>query len=129
MSISKTVNRAALLKLAVAERLVALESYHFDDMTGTSRFKGSKPVRIIAPGQDVPEGIFRVFAFDFKSKSGGAWLNSNGSVTLDVHGNCNYTLGILCPCKKPQENNGLMAWCEDGHIEFLRKSDPRYSTE
>jgi hypothetical protein len=33
--------------------------------------------------------------FNFQSGSGRAWLNENGTVTLYVHSNCNYTFRIL----------------------------------
>lgn len=36
----------------------------------------------------------------------------------------------LCPkCKTKQDHNGLMAWCEQGHIYNLTKRDPRYSEQ
>lgn len=35
-----------------------------------------------------------------------------------------------CPrCGREQDSNGLIAWCENGHIETLRKDDPRYSAQ
>lgn len=33
-----------------------------------------------------------------------------------------------CPqCRAAQDNNGLIAWCEQGHVFSLTKADPRYS--
>lgn len=33
-----------------------------------------------------------------------------------------------CPlCRAAQDNNGLIAWCENGHVYKVVETDPRYS--
>ena len=33
-----------------------------------------------------------------------------------------------CPdCEAYQDTNGLVAWCENGHVYQLPKTDPRYN--
>ena len=88
------MNRGTLKKLAEQGKLVMVGAYHFDDLTGEKRICKELPVRVRQPGEDWhdwPEGICHLWAHDFKSKSGGAWENPNGTITLIVHSNCNYT--------------------------------------
>lgn len=94
MSITKTFRRDKLLRLARAGKLVAVESYHYDDMTGESRLKSEKPVHVMEDNE-FKDGFFHVHESDFRSSSGSCWLSPNGTVTLHVHSNCNYTLRIL----------------------------------
>ena len=87
-------NRGTLMKLAQAGKLVMVEAYHFDDMTGSERNNKELPVRVRRPDEDWhdwPEGVCHLWEHDFKSKSGRAWENPNGTITLVVHSNSNYT--------------------------------------
>lgn len=90
-----TFNRATLKKMAEQGRLEMIDSYHFDDMHGEERTEKVLPVEII--GEDrggCKEGVCRLFPFDFKSKSGRAWKNPNGTITLKVHSNCSFTFRV-----------------------------------
>lgn len=107
-----TFNRGKLLRLAKAGRLVIASSYHFDDMYGESRSTAPVPVavkwwgRVLSPGvitppdareyagKDQQAGVAYMTESTFKSH-GRAHLNPNGTVTLYVHSNCNYTFTIL----------------------------------
>ena len=92
-----TFNRGTLLKLAKAGRLRVVGSYHFDDMHGGSRdtAKGMPVAMKPADWRDRKDGVCYVTEWDFKSGSGRAWRNPNGTVTLYVHSNSNYDFEIL----------------------------------
>lgn len=94
MTTSKKFRRDRLLRLARAGKLVAVESYHYDDMHGQSMPNHYKPVHVMEGGKH-KDGSFNVHESDFRSKSGSCWLNPSGNVTLYVHSNCNYTFKIL----------------------------------
>jgi hypothetical protein len=47
-----------------------------------------------ADWRDRQEGVCYMTGHDFTSNSGCAWMNPNGTITLIVHGNSNYTLRI-----------------------------------
>lgn len=35
---------------------------------------------------------------------------------------------VLCPsCRAEQDNNGLIAWCQNGHVYQIGEDDPRYN--
>lgn len=91
----KTFNRGKLKKLAAAGKLLLAESYHFDDMMGEHRNKDAAiPVRIKAGYGDFIEGYCNLFESDFSGKSGRAWENADGTITLIVHSNANYTFKV-----------------------------------
>lgn len=96
----KTIRRDMLLRRVQAGKVELLESYHFDDMTGTSghdRNKPGKPVAIMPSNwRDRKDGVAYLFESDFKSKSGLAYWRdeTNHIAILIVHGNCNYTLRV-----------------------------------
>lgn len=96
MTTRKTFNRGQLFKLVKAGRVYLTESYSFDDMYGSERQQGiRKPVAIRPEDmKDRKEGIAYLFESDFSTKSGCAWKNANGTVTLIIHSNCNVTLAI-----------------------------------
>jgi hypothetical protein len=92
----KTFRRDKLLRLAKAGKLAVVDSYHFDDMFGASRNgSNSKPVKVITNGREADGSFYCVFESDFSSGVGRAWQNENGTVTLIVHSNLNYTFKIL----------------------------------
>jgi hypothetical protein len=99
-TITKTFNRGKLRRLVEAGKVTLAGSYHFDDMYGESRDSGQGlPVAIVPehePGEWRwrKEGICYLFPSDFTTKSGCCWLNDNGTVTLIVHSNSNYTFRI-----------------------------------
>jgi hypothetical protein len=97
MSNLKTFNRAKLRKLVEAGKVVKIESYHFDDMTGENRSTKPMPVAMKpADWKDREDGVCYLTEFDFKAKSGRAWYTEGSDlITLSVHGNSNYTLRIL----------------------------------
>lgn len=93
----RTFNRGKLRKLVEAGRVEMTGAYSFDDMTGAELIRDKRlPVRM-HPGDwhDCQQGTCYLHEHDFKSKSGRAWENPNGTVTLVVHSNCNYDLRIL----------------------------------
>ena len=87
----KTVNRGTLKKLALAGKLVAVDSYHFDDQLGESRSQKELPVRIGDYG-DWKDGCYNMHLSDFEGKGGRAWENQDGTITLYIHSNSNVTL-------------------------------------
>lgn len=91
-----TINRGWLRRQAEQGKLTLVGSYYFDDMYGVSdREPVSMPVEMQpADWHDRKEGICYMMPIDFKTKSGCAWKNPNGTVTLIVHSNCNYTFKI-----------------------------------
>src|SRR4029077_11734469 len=92
----KTYRRDKLRRLAEAGKLIAIGTYSFDDMYGESRTADAMPVKMIhADRSECRNGTCYVFPNDFESGSGRAWLNPNGTVTLYVHSNSNYTFRIL----------------------------------
>jgi len=95
MATTKTFNRGKLLRLAQAGKLSMVDSYSFDDMSGSERQQGvDKPVRMKPENwEDRKEGVVYVREDDFHSH-GSAWVNSDGTVTLYVHSNSNYTFRI-----------------------------------
>ena len=93
----KSFNRGKLKRLAGAGKLVCQGYYHFDDMYGESRGKAEEiPVVYPKPTDwhDRKEGTLYLGDWDFRSKSGCAWLNENGTVTMVIHSNLNYTFRI-----------------------------------
>lgn len=95
MTTTKTFNRGKLFRLAQAGKLLMVGSYRFDDMMGESRQQGTDKPVAVDPGnwQDRKEGIVYVRQDEFRSH-GSAWLNEDGTVTLYVHSNSNYTFRI-----------------------------------
>ena len=92
-----TIRRDHLFRLAKAGRLVAIASYHFDDMMGESRSSGTNLPVEIAPDNfnERKQGVYYVPAYDFKGNSGRAYNGGDKSVvTLYVHSNCNHTFRI-----------------------------------
>ena len=115
----KTFRRDKLRRLIAAGRVVATDTYHFDDMTGTSRNQTERPVGLTKSGPDEwknrQEGTVYLFPSDFTSKSGtcyesGTTPEGDLLVTLIVHGNSNFTFRIL-----PQGTRGQMLSADDAH--------------
>lgn len=97
MSVMETVNRGWLKRMAAQGRLEMVASYHYDEMSGTSRSQGvSIPVVYPRPErwEDRQEGIIYLGDWDLKTKSGRAWRNQDGTITLVVHSNCDYTFRV-----------------------------------
>lgn len=86
----KTVNRGYLKRMVERGELEVVGSYSFDDMYGASR-GGQMPVEI-DPGdwQKRKEGTVYLRP-DYFTSYGRAWENPNGTITLIVHSNLNYT--------------------------------------
>lgn len=89
-----TIRRDTLLKLAKAGKLVAVGSYHYDDMYGSNSFKGEKPVRVIDNINQFCDKYFNVREYDFKSRCGHARKGTNGNIHLHVHSNCSYDFRV-----------------------------------
>lgn len=92
----KTIRRDKLKRLAEADKLVVVDAYEFDDMLGASRVKEETKVRM-APkdgGERYLPGHITLDESDFKSSVGRAWENPNGTITLIVHSNLNYTFKV-----------------------------------
>jgi hypothetical protein len=96
MSIMETVNRGWLKRMAAKGRLEMVASYHFDDMMGESRSRDRLPVVYPRPvdWHDRREGTVYLSDFEFTTKSGRAWRNEDGTVTLVVHSNSDYTFRV-----------------------------------
>lgn len=106
---SGTIRRDLVRRMIEAGELVMIDSYHFDDSTGSERGI-DKPLPVaIAPADwhDRKEGVAYVHASDFDSGSGRASQGSNGDITLYVHSNCNYTFRrVAKPAVESQPNAG-----------------------
>lgn len=98
----KTLRRDKLLRLAKAGRLVLVDSYHYDEMTGSQRGGPEMPVRIREQPHDWLTGYCNLGTYEFTNKSGRAWQEENGLVTLYYHSNCNYTFRILDEAPKAE---------------------------
>lgn len=93
----KTFNRGKLRKLAAAGKLLCVDYYHFDDMYGAERKNGASiPVVYPKPADwhDRTNGILYLDDMDFRTKSGCCWENPNGTITLIIHSNLNYTFKV-----------------------------------
>jgi len=91
----KTFRRDRLRKLVEEGRVEAINTYHFDDMHGESRGTEVRPVAIGDPDWRTRKaGVCYLFDHDFTAKSGACWENANGTITLTVHSNSNYTFRI-----------------------------------
>lgn len=92
---TKAYRRDKLKRLVEAGRVEAVDSYHFDDMHGAGKgLDGPKPVVMKSGTEPFRDGVVYLWPSDFRTKSGCCWENPNGTVTLVVHGNCNYTFRI-----------------------------------
>lgn len=96
MERSQTFNRGTLRKLAQQGQLEMIESYSYDEMQGVSESKNkSVPVKFIEKGPDgrlpYESGVCCLAAHDFNSKSGGAWVNADKTITLYIHDNHHLT--------------------------------------
>jgi hypothetical protein len=84
--------------MVAADRVVAVDAYHFDDMMGESRgLSGTLPVKLRADfpeWQDRHDGTIYLSDHDFKSKSGMAYW-SGDVIHLSIHSNCSYELRLL----------------------------------
>jgi len=92
----KTIRRDRLRRLCAQGRLEVVGSYHFDDMAGESRDSAKGMPAAIRPADwhDRKDGVCYLFEHDFTSSAGRAWENPDGTITLYVHSNSNYTLRI-----------------------------------
>lgn len=94
---TKTVRRDWLKRQVKAGKVTVVDSYSFCDMLGTSRCKSEIPAAL---SEDFPtfsvrkQGVCYMLDCDFDSSCGRAWRNDNGTVTLYVHSNLNYTFKI-----------------------------------
>lgn len=96
----RTFNRRKLKRLAAAGKLVCVDSYSYDEMSGTSRNTKEMPVVYPRPAnwQDRKQGTIYLSDFDFNSGSGRAYYvneKNDDMVCLIVHSNSNYTFRIL----------------------------------
>lgn len=95
-----TMRRDVLKRKVAAGKVVLVDSYHYDDMSGSSQYKGPPmPVELIDHyGAPRKEGFVCLHEHDFESCSGGAYVVSRDErgtvVRLRVHSNCSYTLLI-----------------------------------
>ena len=94
----KTFRRDRLLRLARAGKLRLVGSYHFDDMYGVSQAVEEEMAVKVQPAdpdwwKTRERGVCYVRPDEFDGH-GRAWLNENGTVTLIVHSNSNYTFRI-----------------------------------
>lgn len=85
------------MKLAAAGCLVAVSSMSIDEVNGQTESDRERPVRLV-DGPDPMPGFVSLTPFDFKTKSGCAWVDANGIVHLSVHSNLYYELKIVEKC-------------------------------
>jgi len=92
---NKTIRRDKVMRLARARKLVAIGSRSFDDQHGESRLMHERPVNLVEGGIGRKEGYVNLEPWDFKTKSGAAYEHPDGTITLHVHSNLNYTLRVV----------------------------------
>lgn len=129
----KTIRRDKLLRLAQAGGLISTASYHYDDMHGADRRETELPVRVAAYG-DFKDGFCNLPESDFRSCSGCAYENDDGTISLHVHGNCSYTFKTAAgfslhgetktPTAKRPENTRMQAFLASNGIDAVPKYLP-----
>jgi hypothetical protein len=97
-----TVNRGQLLKLIAAGGIQAKCNFRFTDdyrFDNASNFGQTAwlPACIIADGEAHDFKKVKFSPWSFRTKSGMAWLNRDGTVTLKVHGNESWELRQALP--------------------------------
>ncbi len=101
----KTVNRGWLKKQVANGKMEALCNYSFDPMTDGIEYgdKQWRPARLQVReydennklvNDDWIEGMSNFTEWDFKTKSGCAYQNNDGTITLIIHSNESYELRI-----------------------------------
>ncbi len=90
----KTFRRDRLLRMAQQGKLVVVDSYSYDDMTGSVRNKTERPVKIVEPGDSRPEGTVCLFPSDFNGSGRAYQYVEDGRIVLHIHGNLNVTFRI-----------------------------------
>lgn len=94
-----TVNRGTLKRLVAEGKLLAsckysmTDDYAWDNAVNFGAMDGYLPARLGDKHTREP-GVIYFTEHDFKSSSGMAWLNDNGTVTLKVHGNESWVLKL-----------------------------------
>ena len=101
----KTVNRGWLKKQVLAGKVEAIcaynmtDDYKFDAANNCGRTTTFVPCRI-RNGSDFVEGVMNFYERDFSTKTGAAWRNENGTISLVVHSNRSYDMKIKGECKQ-----------------------------
>lgn len=93
MTTIKTFRRDKLRRLIEQGKCLLVGSYSFDDMHGESRSDKEMPVAILPADRQRQPGVCYIGAWELEGH-GRAWLNPDGTVTLYVHSNSDYTLRI-----------------------------------
>jgi hypothetical protein len=114
----KTFRRDKLRRLIEERRVEVVGSYHFDDMTGSSRdgAQGMLAAMMPADRTEVRDGICYLHPFYFTG-SGRAWENPNGTVTMIVHSNLNFDFKIL-ERPRPEERECMVCFKPTTHRFF-----------
>lgn len=125
----KTVRRDVIRRLVDSGRLFVSESYSFDDMHGESRTENRAiPVRMMPADRRTTEGVCYMFESDFKSGSGAAWRNADGTINplysqqpqSNPYGTARSQMS-LCP----KHLHVLVAGCE----QCARRTDSLYKSD
>ena len=95
----KTVNRGWLKRQVLAGKVEAICAYHMTDDYKRDAANNFGKTTIFVPcrirsGSDFIEGVMNFYESDFSSKSGAAWMNKDGTISLSVHSNRAYDLRI-----------------------------------
>jgi hypothetical protein len=93
------VNRGWLKRLVQAGKVEARCDYHLTDdyAFDVGRDPGRirwMPARFSTGYGDFVEGQMNLRDLDFSGPVGRAWLSDDGTITLDVHSNCCYSLRV-----------------------------------
>ena len=83
----QTIRRHTLQRKAEAGRLDARVQYSADIPSGSWM-----PARIMNSLSDFVDGYINLYTHDFRTKSGLAYRNNDGTITLKVHSNLVFTL-------------------------------------
>jgi len=90
----KTLNRSTLRNMINRGEIISGSSYAYDEMSGTTIGNGEnpRPVRFMEDdGNKDYQKFYYIWRTDLTTKSGRAYYNADGTITVIVHSNLNYT--------------------------------------
>lgn len=93
----KTVNRGWLKKKVEKGEVEAKCNYRHDPQFDNIEYGSDRwiPARLSRCHGDFMEGEMNFKEWDFRSKSGCAWKNPDGTITLIIHSNSSYELRLV----------------------------------
>ena len=90
----QTVNRGWLKRQVAAGKMEAANDHSYDEMTGQKDGGDWFPAVLKAQGEPSKPGQISFTDWEFRTKSGTAYRNSDGTITLIIHSNQSYKLRV-----------------------------------